>query len=151
MSFDKDLSALQDALKTFDPRNPADQADTTKRARIQSLAKQAQLSFKEAAALGALSGPDLDLILGIINDPTSLKGAVSGGAGIQAQMDEARAGNKRRITSLTQQYGPDFVSGLPADLTGGTAATPQSPVAPGLDAASITAEIARRQQAKGGK
>lgn len=103
-SFDKDLSALEEALKDFDPRS-TDQLNTTKRARLQSLAKQAQLSAKEAAALGALSGPDMMLLEGILNDPTSTKGAISGSAGLAAQIAEARAGNARRIDSLKEQYG----------------------------------------------
>lgn len=115
LSFDKDLQALEDALKDFDPRG-MDQFNTTKRAKIQSLSKQAQLSAKEAAALGALSGPDMMLLEGILNDPATLKGAVSGEGGIRAQIAEARAGNKRRVLSLQQQYGDRAVEGLPSNL-----------------------------------
>lgn len=123
ISFDKDLSALEAALKDFNPRDPRDQADTTKRARIQSLSKQAQLSAKEAAALGALSGPDMMLLEGILNDPTSWKGATAGGSGIAAQIAEARAGNRRRVESLQQQYGPRVTEGLSANLQPGAQAT----------------------------
>lgn len=117
LSFDKDLSALEEALTDFDPRG-MDQFNTAKRAKIQSISKQAQLSAKEAAALGALSGPDMSLLEGILNDPTSMKGAVSGEGGIRAQISEARAGNKRRVLSLQQQYGDKAVEGLPAGLKG---------------------------------
>jgi hypothetical protein len=110
-AFDKDLSALEEALKDFDPRS-MDQFNTTKRAKIQSIAKQAQLSAKEAAALGALSGPDMMLLEGILNDPTSRKGAVAGSAGIAAQIKEARAGNARRVESLKEQYGEKATSGI---------------------------------------
>lgn len=116
VSFDKDLNALEEALKDFDPRNPLDQGNTTKRARIQSLGKQAQLSAKEAAALGALSGPDMALLEGILNDPTSIKGAVSGSKGIAAQISEARAGNRRRVDSLSAQYGDKSMEGVKGAL-----------------------------------
>lgn len=134
ISFDKDLSALETALKNFDPRNPADQTNPTKRAQIQSLSKQAQLSAKEAAALGALSGPDMALLEGILNDPTSMKGALSGSGGIAAQIAEARAGNKRRVSSLQQQYGDKSVEGLPAELKAPpvVAAPPATPTAGGF-------------------
>ncbi len=121
LSFDKDLSALEEALKDFNPRS-TDQLSTEKRARIQSLSKQAQLSAKEAAALGALSGPDMELLTGILNDPTSMRGAVSGSSGIAAQIAEARKGNQRRVQSLGQQYGPRSVEGLPPELKGGATA-----------------------------
>lgn len=112
VSFDKDLSALEEALKDFNPRNPLDQGNTTKRARIESLSKQAQLSAKEAAALGALSGPDMALLEGILNDPTNLRGALAGSGGIAAQISEARKGNQRRVKSLQEQYGEKATAGI---------------------------------------
>ncbi len=118
LSFDKDLAALEEALKTFDPRSPFDQTNTAKRAQIQSLSKQAQLSAKEAAALGALSGPDMSLLEGILNDPTNWRGAVSGSSGIAVQISEARKGNQRRVKSLEQQYGQKATEGLPPELKG---------------------------------
>lgn len=151
LSFDKDLSALQEALKDFDPRNPKDQADPVKRARIQSLSNQALLSAKEAAALGALSGPDMSLMLGILQDPTSWRGSVAGGKGIQAQIDEARKGNIRRVQSLSEQYGPGLTENLPAALQPVVAPSPTPPAAPNIDPNAIAAELARREAAKGAK
>lgn len=117
MDFDKTLSALEDALKDFNPRG-TDQFNTAKRAKIESIAKQAQLSAKEAAALGALSGPDMSLLEGILADPTSVKGAMAGQKGLAAQIAEARAGNKRRIKTLLEQYGGAAVERMPANLRG---------------------------------
>lgn len=114
ISVQQDLAALEDALKDFDPRSPADQTNLAKRARITSLAKQAQLNAKEAAALGALSGPDMGLLEGILADPTSPRGILFGGAGVAAQLKEARLGNERRIQALKQQYGDKNIPNLPS-------------------------------------
>ena len=128
MDFDKTLSSLEDALKDFNPRG-TDQLSIEKRAKISSLVKQAQLSYKEAAALGALTGPDMALIEGILRDPTSWQGAALGNKGITAQIAEARAGNQRRVKTLSEQYGGAAVERMPANLrdqpapTGGLSAS----------------------------
>lgn len=120
LSLDKTLDALDAALKDFDPRG-LDQFNTEKRARIRSIAKQAQLDAKEAAALGALSGPDMDLLEGILADPTTSKGVLFGEKGISAQIAEAKAGNRRRLDALQQQYPR---GGIPAvSSMGGSAAS----------------------------
>jgi hypothetical protein len=118
MDFDKTLGALEDALKGFDPRS-TDQLNIAKRAQISSLAKQAQLSAKEAAALGALTGPDMALIEGLLADPASWKGAMLGSQGLLAQISEARAGNKRRVKTLSEQYGEKATAGMSPSLKGG--------------------------------
>ena len=112
ISLQQDLTVLRDALKDFNPRS-TDMLNTDKRAKITSIAKQAQLNAKEAAALGALSGPDMALLEGILADPTSMKGAMYGSSGIGKQIEEAMNGNIRRVRALQQQYGPGAVANLP--------------------------------------
>lgn len=135
IAFDKDLDALEKAMKDFDPRNPIDQQDMTKRSRIQSIAKQAQLNAKEAGALGALSGPDLGLLEDIQNDPTSLKGAFAGKGGLAAQLAEARAGNRRRVEAIRDQYGEKSLEGFPVNLRPPSEPAASTPAAPASGAA----------------
>lgn len=56
----------------------------------------ALLALKEAAKLGALTGPDMELVDGLLNDPTTLG----------AQMNPMAAGNiRKQIKYLTDKYG----------------------------------------------
>jgi hypothetical protein len=121
MDLDKTLAALQEEMKNFDPRS-TDQINIAKRTKISSLAKQAQLSYKEAVALGALTGPDMKLIEGVLADPTSFTGIALGNKGILAQLEEARASNKRRVKTLSEQYGDKATAGMNSDLKGGAPA-----------------------------
>ena len=105
VSTDKDIGELRRLLQTFDPRNPADQLDSAKRAQIQSVGKQLQMNLKEAAALGALSGPDMDIVLGMLDDPVGAMAALKGRPALLAKLDAVSAGNLRRFDALRDQYG----------------------------------------------
>lgn len=123
MNLDKTLDALEQELKGFNPRG-TDQLNITKRARITALANQAWLSAKEAAALGALAGPDMKLMEGILSNPASLQGALIGGKGLSAQIAEGRANNKRIVKTLSEQYGDKAIERMPSNLRDQSAAAP---------------------------
>ena len=128
LSLNRDLDALKAELRNFNPRS-LDQLDPVKRARIESLSKQALMNAKEAAALGALTGPDMAVIEGILSTPTSARGVLIGGAGSLAQIDQVMAGNRRRFDALREQYGD---AAVPQAYRGPTTATPTGakPAAP---------------------
>lgn len=88
----------------FDPRNPKDMLDPTKLAELQSIVADLRLQAKEAQALGALTGPDMDILDKILTDPASAKGALFGKTGLQKQIKQARLGIKRRADEIARMY-----------------------------------------------
>lgn len=88
----------------FDPRNPKDMLDPTKLAELQSIVADLRLQAKEAQALGALTGPDMDILDKILTDPASTKGALFGKTGLQKQIKQARLGIKRRADEIARMY-----------------------------------------------
>lgn len=130
LSLNRDLEALKSELRGFNPRS-LDQFNPVKRARIESLSKQALMNAKEAAALGALTGPDMAIIEGILSTPTSARGVLIGGAGSLAQIDQVLAGNRRRFDALREQYGdaavPEAYRGPAAATAGASPPRGQAP------------------------
>lgn len=73
--FEKALDALESAVKKYGVRSlPFSEG----RAEIERAASQVVIEGKEAANLGALAGPDMNIILASIGSPTSAKAAVLG-------------------------------------------------------------------------
>lgn len=73
--FEKALDALESAVKKYGVRSlPFSEG----RAEIERAASQVVIEGKEAANLGALAGPDMNIILSSIGSPTSAKTAVLG-------------------------------------------------------------------------
>jgi hypothetical protein len=101
---DKVLDQLEEELKTFDPRNPNDQLDTNKRARIDSLVSQYRLESKNAAELGALAGPDLGLIDDMMAPFTSARGIALGREGLLAQLKSTRQWGRTRRDQIQRMY-----------------------------------------------
>lgn len=112
INFDKTMGLLGAELDGFDPRNPADQLDPTKRARIASLSAQALLQGKEAAALGALTGPDLKLMYDSLGDATGGGGVIDGVDGLREKIKAARAGNASGLNTIREKYGVENVPEL---------------------------------------
>lgn len=137
LSLNKDLDALKAELRNFNPRS-LDQLDPVKRARIESLSKQALMNAKEAAALGALTGPDMAVIEGILSTPTSARGVLIGGAGSLAQIDQVVAGNRRRFDALREQYGD---AAVPQAYRGPAAAAPSGSSQPAAKPATKTPTV----------
>jgi hypothetical protein len=95
----KTMDAYEDAMKDVDPRS-FDQLDPQKKARIEAILADAIVNYKEAAALGALTGPDVSLIEKGLTNPLSAKGAIYGRGGIQVQINEVRNAIARRQQSI---------------------------------------------------
>jgi hypothetical protein len=95
-------------LKKNNPRDPATQMSSAKRADMQALMKNLQLQYKELAALGALTGPDLQLMEQALSDPFTLRGAYYGADGLLSQIKQARKlVDVRRKAIATSQGKPD--------------------------------------------
>lgn len=60
------------------------------RKELNSIAKSVVIDMKEAANLGALAGPDMDLVLGMMGDPTGLEAAYMGDADYLKVLDQAQ-------------------------------------------------------------
>lgn len=103
-SLKQGLNEYETELKRFNPRNPGDQVSPEARARIQSLVADLQLQFKEAQALGALAGPDIELINKALASPTSFQGASFGRDGLYAQLGEVRKALDRREAAIAQEF-----------------------------------------------
>lgn len=76
-----------------------------------------QLGYKEAARLGAITGPDMQIILNAIPDPTSITAGVRGGKeSVLAGIRRVRQQMQNRRKTMEQQYGVpsgnDTYSGL---------------------------------------
>ncbi len=113
-SLQKGLDEYETLMKTFDPRSPIDQMDPKVRARTESLLADLQLQFKEAHALGALTGPDLEMIGKALASPTSLRGALYGKDGLSAQLGEVRGGIGRRVKAIADEFGTEPIPTGPA-------------------------------------
>jgi hypothetical protein len=103
-SLDQGLDAYEKALGEFNPRNPLDQANPTKRAAIESLVADLRMQAKEAQALGALTGPDMLILEKLLRDPATMSGAYYGREGLKKQVDEARQSIRRRREGISKQF-----------------------------------------------
>lgn len=106
-SLDSGIEAYKTALDNIDPRS-FDQLDSGKQATIKSMLADLIISWKEAAALGALTGPDVAMIERTLTDPFSVKGAWYGKKGLSNQLEVARGALGRRAKALEDQYGANL-------------------------------------------
>jgi len=99
------LDEYEKLIADLDPRSPRTQADPKIRAKAQALMGDLQLQYKEAQALGALTGPDLEVLGRVLTDPMTLRGAMYGQGGLKQQLSEARGGLRRRSQALADEFG----------------------------------------------
>lgn len=110
-SLDEGLNAYEELLKGFNPSDPRQQLNPETRAKASSLVADLQLQLKEAQALGALTGPDLEILDKALASPTSLAGFVYGRGGLSAQLGETRKSLQRRRNALAAEYDrPDLAN-----------------------------------------
>jgi hypothetical protein len=102
-AMDKGLDEYESLLKEYNPRSLA-QMNPEKRAQAESRLAAIQLEWKEAAALGALTGPDLEIMDKVLTSPASAKGVFFGSGGLSKQLQEARAYAKRRKDGIRLRY-----------------------------------------------
>lgn len=101
---EKALNRFEDLMKDFDPQNPSDQVNMKKRAQIETVAAELLAQGKEAIALGALTGPDMEIMSKLTASPTSIRGIAYGGKGIQEQINELKGRFDARRQTLSTQF-----------------------------------------------
>jgi len=99
------LDNYRELLRGFDPRS-YHQLSPDKRAEIETAYNDMIVKMKDLAKLGALTGPDFDLMKSIITPPTSLKGALYGQEALQKQLDQVQKIIDRANKSYAEQFGP---------------------------------------------
>lgn len=111
-ALEKGLDSYENEMRNFNPRS-TDQASTSQRAKLKSLMADIKMQYKEAQALGALTGPDLAILDQALTDPTSMMGILYGNGGLKEQLGQAREGVNRRREALANQYpgNPAFAPG----------------------------------------
>lgn len=77
-----------------------------------TLITNAQLQLKEAQKLGVLNGPDLQLMVKQLGDPTSIRGALQGPEALQMKLKQAKALLNKQYKLSAANAGFD-VSALP--------------------------------------
>ena len=101
---DSTLAAYKQELQgtsRIDLANPTSE----KAIRLGSLATQLQMAYKNAAELGAISGPDWAIINRIIATPSGAKAALIGSDGLLQQISQVEALSKRNRERLNSIYG----------------------------------------------
>lgn len=110
-ALDEGLNSYEALLKDFNPRNPAAQINPETRARAESLLADLQLQLKEAQALGALTGPDVEILNRALANPVSLKGAMYGRGGLSEQLSQTRQALQRRKNALAAEFNKPELAG----------------------------------------
>ena len=99
------LDRYEGLLKKHNPRDPMTQMNPSVRAEMQSVKRNLELQFKELQALGALAGPDIEIMRQALADPFSAQGAYYGREGLLAQAKQARDLVKMRRDSVLRSQG----------------------------------------------
>lgn len=129
------LDEYDQLVKDFNPRNPLQQVDPNMRARAEALSARAQLEAKEGTALGALTGPDVQILGKILSNPATLKGAYYGTEGLKEQINQGRQLVNVRKQALASM-------GLP---TGAPVSQPPATAGKPPNSASASGEVRRRR------
>jgi hypothetical protein len=103
-SLESGLDAYEKLLEDFNPRNPMDQMSPANRARATSLVADLQMQAKEAQALGALTGPDIEILDRLLKNPVSFAGVYFGTGGLKEQLKQSREAIKRRRGAIDKQF-----------------------------------------------
>ena len=127
------IQEFKNELENFDPRSFASLAPAA-RSKIQTKYRNMQLQAKEAYNLGVLNGPDLTIIEQLVADPTAIRGAAIGKAGIQEQASE--------LSRIIKDMG-NVASQKPKTTSEAKTSAPAQNM-PSMSA--IDAEIARRKK-----
>ncbi len=99
------LDDYEGLLDKHNPRNPLTQMNPTARADIQAVKRNLELQFKELQALGALAGPDIEIMRQALADPFSFDGAFYGTGGLKAQVKRARELVQKRRDAVNASQG----------------------------------------------
>jgi hypothetical protein len=99
------LGEYEGLLKKHNPRDPLTQMNPAVRADMQAVKRNMELQFKELQALGALAGPDVEIMRQAMADPFSAAGAYYGREGLLAQTKRARDLVKQRREAVLRSQG----------------------------------------------
>lgn len=99
------MDTYEGMLKKHNPRDPMVQANPQIRASMQSIKRNIELQFKELQALGALAGPDIEIMRQSLADPFSFSGAYFGKEGLLAQVKQAKDLVKIRSDAVLKSQG----------------------------------------------
>lgn len=101
------LNAYEQLLKQYNPQN-GDALTPEKRAALSSAFGDLRMQLKGAYELGAITGPDMQVLEGVLTDPTGplgmAKGAIRGNKTFDAQITQTRAALERQKRNFEQQY-----------------------------------------------
>lgn len=121
------LNAYEKLLKQYNPQS-GDALTPEKRAAIATAFGDLRMQLKGAYELGAITGPDMQVLEGVLTDPTGplgmAKGAIRGTKTFDAQISQTRAALERQKRNFEQQYGltlPDPAGSATAPMPGATA------------------------------
>lgn len=101
---DSTLAAYKTALQTAsrgDLLNPV----SDKAVELRNLATQLQMAYKNAADLGAITGPDWAIINSVVATPSGAKAALLGPEKLLKQLEQVEALSKRQRAELDRVYG----------------------------------------------
>ena len=106
-NLDSATKAYEALLKDYDPQSK-DALNLEKRNAVKAAFTDLQMRQKEAFGLGAITGPDMQILEGAYTDPTGvagmLKGGLTGTKAFTAQIDQGRAALHRTKRNFEQQY-----------------------------------------------
>lgn len=118
------LNAYEKLLKQYNPQS-GDALTPEKRAAIATAFGDLRMQLKGAYELGAITGPDMQVLEGVLTDPTGplgmAKGAIRGTKTFDAQISQTRAALERQKRNFEQQYGltlPDPAGSATAPMPG---------------------------------
>lgn len=118
------LNAYEKLLKQYNPQS-GDALTPEKRAAIATAFGDLRMQLKGAYELGAITGPDMQVLEGVLTDPTGplgiMKGAIRGNKTFDAQISQTRAALERQKRNFEQQYGltlPDPAGSATAPMPG---------------------------------
>lgn len=106
-NLDSATKAYEALLKDYDPQG-RDVLNVEKRNAVKAAFTDLQMRQKEAFGLGAITGPDMQILEGAYTDPTGIagmfKGGLTGTKAFTAQIDQGRAALNRTKRNFEQQY-----------------------------------------------
>lgn len=114
------LNMLRDLVK----QHGLEYAPGEAKAAMESALSQAQVAWKTYAELGALSGPDMGLVINAIGDPTSLNAMGGGAKGVMSKLDTALKALDNEERLFTEMYKVP-VPGSSQTAPGGAQLSPQ--------------------------
>ena len=107
-NFQSRIDDLENAVKKYGLRTLP---GTEGRSQVERATKSLITEGKNAEQLGAISGPDMGLILGIVGDPLSIKSMAMGDQAYLNVLGQARGASQSKHDNMIRTYGYQIGSG----------------------------------------